>query len=601
MKRLILKYTAAAFLFSLLVTYSCKKDFLEVPPLGLLSETTLASKAGVNGLLVGAYSLLDGHPGGNQMPQSMSNWHFGGVASDDAHKGSEYGDQTDLEFIENYSALPVNSYFNAKWISLYNGVQRSNDVLRTLALVKDGSISPAESVQIEAESKFLRGVFHFEAAKLWRNIPYCDENISFGKGNYNVPNTVPVWPLIEADLKFAADNLTPTKTDAGRANSWAAKAFLAKVYMFQQKFNEAKVLLDDIIANGVTAKGDKYGLLPNYADNFNPLKKNSLESVFAAQMSVYDGSNGQNGNSGELYSWNGGPTLCCGFYVPSFSLVNSYKVDANGLPLLDTWNNYDLKNDMNIATDEPFTPTTDAVDPRLDFTCGRRGLPYNDWGLMPGASWLVAQAAQGPYNNKKNVPWQKDKATTYENRRSSINYNMIRFADVLLWAAEVEVEIGSLAKAEEYVNMVRTRAANPTYWIKTYVNPSTPMAGFTSTNAANYQISTYPVGTFAANGKDFSRKAVRFERKIELAMEGHRFFDLQRYDNGSGYMADVLNAYIAHENKSFSDNSTDPVEYLILKGAVFTKGQDELYPIPQSQIDLSMSDGKPTLVQNPGY
>lgn len=601
MKRSILKYIIATCLTLMVVSYGCKEDFLEIDPLGSLSESTLASKAGVNGLLIGAYSLLDGHPGGNAMPQSMSNWHFGGVASDDAHKGSEYGDQTDLEFIENYSALPVNSYFNSKWISLYNGVQRSNDVLRTLALVKDGSINAAESVQIEAESKFLRAVFHFEAAKLWRNVPYIDENVSFGKGNYNVSNTEKsIWPLIEADFQFAVNNLTPTKPEAGRANSWAAKAFLAKVYMFQQKFSEAKILLNDIIANGVTAKGDKYGLLPNYADNYNPLKKNSLESVFAAQMSVYDGGNGANGNSGELYSWNGGPTLCCGFYVPSFSLVNSYKVDANGLPLLDTWNASNLKNDMNIASADPFTPFADAVDPRLDFTAGRRGIPYNDWGLMPGASWLVVQAAQGPFNNKKNVPWQKDRATTYENRRSSINYNMIRFADVLLWAAEVEVEIGGLAQAEAYVNQIRSRAADPTYWIKEYIDPSQPMAGYTSTNAANYQIGLYS-GEFAAQGKDFARKAVRFERKLELAMEGHRFFDLQRYDNGSGYMAYVLNAYIAHENNSFSDNSTGTVEYLILKGAIFTKGQDEIYPIPQSQIDLSMVEGKPTLIQNPNY
>ncbi len=599
MKRLSVKYIVAASLAVMALSYACKEEFLEIPAIGLLSESTLASKAGVNGLLIGAYSLLDGHPGGNQMPQSMSNWHFGGVASDDAHKGSEYGDQTDLEFIENYSALPVNSYFNAKWISLYNGVQRANDVLRTLALVKDGSITTAESIQIEAESKFLRAVYHFEAAKLWRNVPYIDENVSFGKGNYNVSNTErSIWPLIEADFLFAANNLTPTKPDAGRANSWAAKAFLAKVYMFQQKFSDAKTLLDEIIANGVTAKGDKYGLQPNYADNYNPLKKNSLESVFAAQMSVYDGANGANGNSGELYSWNGGPTLCCGFYVPSFSLINSFKVDANGLPLLDTWNGSNLKNDMNIASDEPFTPFTDAVDPRLDFTAGRRGIPYNDWGLMPGASWLVVQAAQGPFNNKKNVPWQKDRATTYENRRTSINYNMIRFADVLLWAAEVEVEIGSLEKAREYVNIVRARAANPAYWIKTYVNPATPMAGFTSTNAANYVIGLYNTPwTDKAN----ARKAVRFERKIELAMEGHRFFDLQRYDNGSGEMANILNAYIAHENSSFSDNSAVTVEYLILKGAVFTKGQDEIYPIPQSQIDLSMVEGKPTLIQNPNY
>jgi hypothetical protein len=273
--------------------------------------------------------------------------------------------------------------------------------------------------------------------------------------------------------------------------------------------------------------------------------------------------------------------------------VNSFKVDGtNGLPLLDTWNNSDLKNDMGIASSEPFTPTTELVDPRLDFTGGRRGIPYLDWGIMPGASWLVAQAAQGPYNNKKNVTWQKDPAT-YENRRTSINYNMIRFADVLLWAAECEVEIGSLDQAEIYVNRIRGRAADPDYWIKTYIDPNTPMAGFTNTNAANYKIGLYTTGQFSMQGKDFARKAVRFERKIELAMEGHRFFDLQRWDDGTGYMADVLNAYIAHENSSF--------DYLILKGAQFTKGKNELYPIPQAQIDLSMTDGTATLKQNPNY
>jgi hypothetical protein len=588
-KSLIIKCSLLFVFFT-----GCKKSFLEVTPLGLLTETTLATKAGVNGLLIGAYSLLDGSPGGSDMAQSISNWQFGGVASDDAHKGSEYGDQTDLEFIENYSALPTNSYFASKWKALYDGAQRSNDVLRTLALVKAGAIPDDETLQIKAEAIFLRAVFHFEAAKMWRNIPYVNETVSFSNGNFNVSNSATsAWPLIEADFQFAVANLTPTKDAAGRANSWAAKAFLAKVYMFQHKYEDAKGLLADIITNGVTATGDKYALLPNFADNFNALTKNSSESVFAAQMSVYDNSNGENGNSGELYSWNGGPTLCCGFYVPSFSLVNSYKVnDLTGLPLLDTWNDADLKNDMGIASSEPFTPSTDAVDPRLDLTGGRRGIPFNDWGIMPGASWLVAQAAQGPYNNKKNVTWQKDGATTYENRRTSINYNMIRFADVLLWAAEVEVEIGDLGLAENYVNMVRNRAANSAYWVKTYINPGTPLAGFTSTNAANYKINAYS-GQFIAGGADFARKAVRFERKLELAMEGHRFFDLQRWDNGTGYMADVLNSYIMHENNSF--------DYLILKGAIFTKNKNEIYPIPQVEIDISMQDGKATLTQNPGY
>lgn len=237
MRKLIFRFIITGCIISIGFLIACKKEFLEVPPLGLLGESTLATKAGLNGLLIGAYSLLDGHPGGNSMAMSMSNWQYGGVASDDAHKGSEYGDQTDLEFIENYSALPVNSYFTAKWSSLYNGAQRANDVLRVLAKITTG-ISDAERTQISAEATFLRAVFHFEAAKLWRNIPYVDETVSFANGNYSVSNTEPIWPKIEADFQYAIDNLTATKADAGRANSWAAKAFMAKVYMFQHKYTE---------------------------------------------------------------------------------------------------------------------------------------------------------------------------------------------------------------------------------------------------------------------------------------------------------------------------------------------------------------------------
>src|SRR5690606_17306842 len=116
---------------------------------------------------------------------------------------------------------------------------------------------------------------------------------------YNVSNTEPVWPKIEADLTFAMENLAPVASQPGRANSWAAMAFLVKAYMFQGKFNEAKPLLDNLIANGVTPSGDKYDLQPEFSQLWRPQWENGPEAVFSVQNSVNDGANGINGNFGE--------------------------------------------------------------------------------------------------------------------------------------------------------------------------------------------------------------------------------------------------------------------------------------------------------------
>ncbi|MGN6800793.1 MAG: RagB/SusD family nutrient uptake outer membrane protein [Ginsengibacter sp.] len=597
---------ANLFILCSILILACRKQYLEQEPLGTLNEKTLANKSGVEGLLIGAYSLLDGvgqSGTGDPYYTPVSNYVLGDIGSDDSHKGSEYGDIPEYQQIENYTETPVILPFNEKWVALYAGVQRANDVLRVLAEVTDGSISSEEAKQITAEARFLRGVYHFEAAKIWRNVPYVDETVSYSNNNYNVPNTTPIWPKIEEDFKFAADNLTETKSEIARANSWAAKAFLAKVYMFQHKYSDAKTLLDDIIVNGVTSSGIKYALIPKFGDNFNPAEKNNSEDVFSVQMTVHDNSDGANGNAGDVLNFaSGGPATCCGFNQPSFSLVNSFKTDpATGLPLLDTWNDSDVKNDQGLSSDAPFTPYTGTLDPRLDYTVGRRGMPYLDWGIMPGRIWIVSQDAMGPYIPIKNVYYKADQATTSDtyqgwavNEVTANNYVMIRFADVLLWAAECEVEIGSLAKAEDYVNMIRARAANPEGWVHKYKDDNDPSKGFTDVPAANYKIGLY-TGQFEQNGQDYARKAVRFERKLELAMEGHRFFDLQRYDNGTGYMADVLNAYIQHETH------IPGYDFQYMKGATFTKGKNELYPIPQAQIDLSRENGEATLQQNPGY
>jgi hypothetical protein len=596
------KFIISGLLTLVVIVAACKRSFLEKEPIGPIGESTLATKDGVNGLLIGAYSLLDGEgsPISNE-GSGVSDWLFGGVASDDAHKGSEYGDITAIELIEAYKVDPTNYELRGKWGPLYAGIQRANDVLRVLAKVTDGSVSAAEATEIKAEAIFLRAVYHLEAAKMWKNVPYADETISFENGNYNVSNQIPIFPKIEADFQFAADSLKAVQPQVGRANSWAARAFLAKTYMIEHKYTEAKTLLADLIVNGVTSSGAKYQLINQYGDNFNPSLKNSSESVFAVQMSVKDGALGHNGNAGDLLNFpGGGPATCCGFYQPSFSLVNSFKTDSlTGLPLLDTWNDSNVKNDLGVDGAAPFIVYAGTLDPRLDWTVGRRGIPYLDWGLMPGLPWIRAQAQAGPYIPIKNIYYQAQAANTSDNfdgwgagNVTSNNYVMIRFADILLWAAEAEVEIGSLSQAETYVNQVRSRAANPSGFVHTYIDDNDPLKGFTNTPAANYKIGLY-TGQFTLNGQDYARSAVRFERKIELGMEGHRFFDLQRWDNGTGYMSDVLNAYIQHENATF--------DYQILKGASFTKGKNEYFPIPQSEIDLSREKGKNTLVQNPGY
>lgn len=587
-------------LISMISLTACKKDFFEKAPIGALSETTLATKTGINGLLIGAYSLLDQVGGykGAAYYKGASNWIFSTIASDEAKEGY-FGNLPDSEMFEAYKVTPTNPILDFKWGECYAGIQRANDVLRLLAILPENTLTEAEAVQIKAEAIFIRAILHFELAKVFLNVPYVDETVSFAAGNYNVPNTTPIWPLIEADFDFAATNLSPNKPDAGRGNSWAAKSFLAKVYIYQDKFEQARPLLQEIVGNGTTATGQKYALV-NYFDNFNAMKKNNSETVFAVQFSVGDGSLGANGNQGDVLNQpltagaTGGGAL-----QPSFSLVNSFKTDpSTGLPLFDTYNDFNITNDQGLKASDPFTPYTGTVDSRLDNTVARRDIPLLDHGLF-GVYWLGFQNIGGPYHTKKYFFSKADMASTAESYGgwtmvNSTNYNMIRFADVLLMAAEAEVETGSLAQAEVYVNMVRARAADPAGWVKTYVDNSDPSKGFTNTPAANYKVGLYN-GHFESQGQEYARKAVRFERKIELALEGHRFFDLQRWDNGTGSMSDQLNAYLDHER------AVPGFDFPNGQNAVFVKGKNEIYPIPQPQIDVSMVDGQSVLVQNPGY
>jgi hypothetical protein len=501
--------------------------------------------------------------------------------------------------LEAWAYNPNNNYLNEKWTNAYNGIGRANETIRMIPKATD--LTPDEVKRITAEARFLRGFFHFELKKVFNNIPYVDEKITNADKNTNVSNVdatgayVNAWPQIEADLQFAADNLPESHgSQVGRANKWAAMAYLAKAFLFQDKYAQAKPLFDQIILNGKTAGGVKYTLV-NYFSNFNPQQDNNAESVFSYQASVNDGS-GTNGNYGDVLNYpnSGGPGGCCGFFNPSITLANAFKTDAAGLPLLDTYN-----AGNNVSS--PTSPYVGNLDPRVDLVAGRKGIPYLDWGNHPGDAWIRDPGVNGWMSPRKTV-YAKSQAGLVSTETSfwgptqidAGNVNLMRYSDVLLMAAEAEIEIGSAVKALEYVNLVRKRAADPTGWVykNSEYDAATAKYKTQATPADTYLIAEYPAGAFG--NKAFARKAIMFERFIELGQEGHRFFDLQRWDNGTGLMANTLNAYATVEKTRSGHFSVNPT-------ATFEKDKDEFYPLPQNQIDQANSFGPIVLKQNPGY
>lgn len=579
MKKQYFRGTAAAALI-LLTTFACNEKFLEIPATGQLSNDQLTSRAGIDGVLLSAYAQLNAR--GFSQSASSYNWVRGSISGGEANKGSNSGDFNALTPYETYQLLPSSGEVNAKWNAMYEGVSRANAVLRVLPNA-GADVSDADKQRIEGEARFLRGHYYFDLKRNFNMVPYVDESVDYGTGIDKVPNDADIWPKIEADFKYAYDNLPETQDAAGRANKWAAASYLAKTYLFQKKYAEAKALFDLIITNGKTANGKKYGLVANYADIFNAEKDNNEESVFAIQAAANTGSS-DNANPDLVLNFpyntgSNGPAGCCGFFAPSFELANSFRTTANGLPLLDGSYNTganQLKNDQGIASNQPFTPDAGPVDPRLDWSIGRRGIPYLDWQVHPGLDWIRDQGFAGPYSPKKFVFYRTQSkvltdGSSWTDGYSAINYNIIRYADVLLMAAEAEIEVGSLDKARTYINQVRTRAANPAGFVTNGGKP-----------AANYVITTY--ATPFAN-QATARTAVRFERKLELSGEGHRFYDLVRW----GIADPTLNAFLAYESPKL------PTAY---SEAKFTPNQDEYMPIPQTQIDYQ---GRDILKQNPGY
>jgi hypothetical protein len=437
-------------------------------------------------------------------------------------------------------------------------------------------VSGADAARIEGEAKMLRGHFYFDLKKHFNSIPVFDETVA-ATDVILVPNTTDVWGQIEADFQSAYDNL-PVNNGPGRVSKMAAAAYMGKAKLYQGKWSEAKQWFDIVIGSG------QYMLLDDYMQIFNAENDNHAESVMDVESANNTGST-QNANYFDdlNYPYNTGPDgpgNCCGFFQPSFELGNSFRT-SGGLPLLDgSYNDpgNEIATDYNVESSDAFTEDAGELDPRIDFSLGRRGIPYLDWIEHPGKAWIRSQPYAGPYSPKKFIYYKSQEgsftdASSWTRGYALMNYNIIRYADVLLMQAEAEVELGNLEAARALVNQVRARAANSAYWVMEY-DGSAP--------AANYVISEYTAAWTDANT---ARAAVRMERKLELSGEGHRFFDLVRW----GIAASALNDYLAYES-----------QYLVTKfgGASFTTGKNEYYPIPQSQIDIQ---GTEVLSQNPGY
>jgi hypothetical protein len=575
---------------------SCKK-FLEQPALGKLSTDQVYTAAGVDGLLIGAYSALDGGSadnaalgGGSAWEAAGSNWVFGSIAGGDAHKGSDGTDQTAINQIAAWTLDSSNGFLNSKWKAVYEGVTRCNNVIKGANAVT--TISDADKKNIIAQARFLRGHYYFELKKMWNMVPYVDETTT----NFVVANDVDIWPKIEDDFKFAYENLPATQAQKGRVNKWAAGAYLGKTYLYEKKYTDADAIFTTVIASGTNSEGTAYGLTDNYEDNFGASTKNNKETVFAIQQAANDGSNQiAEANNGDMLNFPyNSPFRCCGFFQPSMDLANSFRTDAGGLPYVNDYNSHPLKTDQGlsgVSSGNSFTPDAGNVDPRLDWTVGRRGIPFLDWGNHPGKDWVREQIYAGPYSPKKNTYYQSTK-DTYSDQHSwapgtANQINIIRFADVLLLAAEAKVQLGNLDGAQTLVNRVRARAANPASFVYTYANAANPTGGFTTTKAANYVVSQWPTGAFTTMGKDQALKTVYFERKLELGMEGQRFFDISRW----GIAQQALAAYYGFDGQFITD----------ITGASWTPNKNEYYPIPQFQIGLESNGTTSALKQNPGY
>ena len=546
---------------------ACDSFLDEHIPQGTLSDEQVKDPENAEAMVVSAYAIFTT---AEDINSSFSMWNFD-VRSDDAYKGGSGTSDGDVfhQLEVQQGVLTTNWNINDMWVRLYNSLSRVNSAI---ALLNETSDSYVMKQQRLAEMKFLRAYGHFLLKRLYKNIPFVvNENLTYDEYN-ELSNTTYTndegWQLIIDDLMEAYNTLPQTQEDKGRPTKASAAAFLAKVYLYkayrQDDANSNQVTsvnqadLEKVIEFTNPTLYGNYGLEEDIHNNFRPEDQyeNGKESLWAIQYSRNDGSTYGNLNwSYGLIPPNipGATDGGCDFYKPSQNLVNAYRTGADGLPLLDSFNEKD------------YDKASDNADPRLFLTVGIPGLPYmfNKSYMMEETSiWSRSNGLYG-YNVslKQNVdPALIDNYLIKGSYwASSMNRIVFRYADVILERAEAYAQLGQADQAIALVNQIRSRAATSTQMIGNYQN--------------TYGVKMYITNYKGSYSKDEAIKIVKMERRLELGMECERFFDLVRW----GDAATVINKYYAEE----IDNCG------IYRDAHFTANKDEYLPIPFSQISAS--------------
>lgn len=577
-----MKYILAACTLAVATTGCNENSFLDIKPQGTLNESLLSSADGLDLLVTSAYAALKG-PNRDMMWVPMTNWTYGEVRSDNAYKGG--GGVNDGDFLNLLETFVIDATWgnaDSKWFQLYCCLQRANEALRVINVCDENQVK--NLAVRRAEMLVIRAHFYFELCRLFKQVPYLDETIpqeEYTKIANNQYSREEILDMIAQDLLKAAEALPEKQSEVGRVNRYVAYAYAAKVKLYQAYKQDDKnqpVTVDKDLMREVAdlcAKLDgKYDLLKDFQQLDLVAYENGAESVFAVQYTMNDGSDGAGGiNWSNLLNSPKGPYNGDGFFLPSQNLINAYKTDANGLPMFDTFN----EEDYAVWDGEKLTNTESTVDPRLDFVTGRPGITWKTYTTSPCMASWVRNSGEYGFNCTKRFwvsPESTDMFVGWPWGASQLNWQIIRYAQVLLWRAEALVELGddaSLEEARQIINRIRKRAQESPC-VKDFKDPSKP--------AANYLIGLYPAEGWT---QAYARKAVRFETRLEMAMEGDRFFDLVRW----GEAATVMNNYINKEQN----------RRVYYKGARFTSGKDEYLPVPVAQYNFSEGN----YVQNPGY
>jgi len=545
---------------------SCN-DFIDVTPKGVINEDLAMSQP--EEMVTAAYAKL----GDDWYTYPFNLWPYGDVSSDDAMKGGSGTTDTNYHPVEVWSSLTASTpdHMDELWYHLYCSISRCNRALVSLA--NDAAMDAQTKAIREGEVRFLRAHFYFKLVQMWNQVPWIDEEVYSVHSEEQTRNDEftheELMLKIVADFKAAYDVLPAQQADGGRANKIAAAAYLAKCYLTMAWGNGYedntgishinKEYMQKVLEYTAVVQNSQYGYLEDFGDIFLPEYKNSKESIFAVQHSNYEDDNTRFGRANWSNMLNGCWGIwSCGwdFHKPTQNLVNAFKT-KDGLPMFD---------DYNKVTDYPINgiPTDQKWDPRLFHTVGMPSFPYkyeSEFTMTTDNS--RTPNTYGYYTSLKEVPQRSNgEAYDYPWQAFPMNDYVLRYTDVMLMRAEALIETGQLSEAKDIINAIRERAKNS---ISKHINYA----------ADQCDIALYPDSYF--KDQDTARKCLRWERRLELAMENGRYFDLRRW----GIASEVLNAFFETE-KDVEYNGQTYAQYY--KDAHYTPGKNEYFPLPYIQL-----------------